>query len=175
MSLMRSFMRNCWLLWRRPAALLWSDESTHTWHLHVHTDYVTFYIYAHTQTEYQVYTKYTEQPSITRTHSVLPPLHLPVSWRLKEEAQRGGGKKKKKKRTLNFFKCFEEAFLSFSFNKLWCHSSECLTTTAKSRDEISQSRTSLETEKSDLRRKRQSLVVFLPDELIDWLVFMLRV
>lgn len=43
------------------------------------------------------------------------------------EANRGGaaGGGGTKEVFSTFFQCFEEAFLSFGFNKLWCHSEEC--------------------------------------------------
>lgn len=64
--------------------------------------------------------KYTKQPSITRTHSVLPLLDHELLG-LKEEAQQKQKickKRKKKKYFEKIFKRFGEAFLSFSFNKL---------------------------------------------------------
>lgn len=131
---MRNFTRNSWRLWRRPAALLWSDESTtktdiHTSHLslHLHTTILTFYIY--TQNIKYTTRVYRAAKHHKNTHnSVLPPLHhrtVGVKGGSTAERQKLNNKKKRTKSILKFFRCFEEAFLSFSFNKLWCHSSEC--------------------------------------------------
>ncbi len=80
--------------------------------LHLHTTYLTIYIYIHTLTEYQVYTEYTERSRITRTHLFATELLGVKGGRTAggEKNKRKADKKRKKKYFKNFSDVLKKHF-----------------------------------------------------------------
>lgn len=150
-SRMRNFMKNCWRPWRRPAALLWSDDSaaksTHTITLACTCTQLRHF-YRHAQTF-----RVSMCSAASRHMNIQTLCHFWTAELL--EANRGTAAAGGKIEVFStFFQRFEEAFLPFGFNKLWCHSEEC--------------RTRLQSASANhVRACEQRRVVLLPDELID--------
>lgn len=119
MSLTRNFTRNCWRLWRRPAASLWSDGSTtkptytqsHL-RLHLHTTYLTFYIYTYTHQQNIKYTQSIRSRQASQGHMRSLATSLPPNcWGgLKEETQRERENNKKTNKKIKYFKRFFQIF-----------------------------------------------------------------
>ena len=167
---MRNFTRNCWQLWRRPAASPWSDESTATptntqshLRLHLHTNYLTFNIYTHTHTR-----THRQRRNIKYTHSIRsgqasqrltrPPATSSLSTELlgdKGGSTAGGGKKKKLKRKqkkIKYFKIFSDVLKKHFYPSVLTSYDVILQNVYRHSDFDSWTHSSLRTESADHMR-----------------------